>query len=51
MTRLQAYDLALTADGPSVIEINVGGDFDLPRLASGVGFLSGRFKEFLDSGA
>jgi hypothetical protein len=51
MTRLQAYDLALTRDGPSVIEINVGGDFDLPQLASAVGFLSGRFKEFLDSGS
>ncbi len=51
VTRLQAHDLAPTAGGPSVTEINAGGDFDLPQLASGVGFLSGRFWEFPDSGA
>jgi hypothetical protein len=40
---LQAYDLSPTPGGPSATGINVGGDFDLPELASGVGFLSGRF--------
>ena len=48
-TRLQAYDIALTNAGPTIVEINVGGDFDLPQLASRRGFRSGRFKEFLES--
>jgi hypothetical protein len=30
VTRLQAYDLAPNPVGPSVTEINVGGDFELP---------------------
>lgn len=38
--RYQSMDIAVTADGPVLIEINTGGGFDLPQLASGEGFLT-----------
>ncbi len=44
--RYQSMDIALTQDGPVLIEINTGGGFDLPQLASGQGFLSDEVCEF-----
>jgi hypothetical protein len=38
--RYQSLDIALTADGPLIVEINSGGGFDLPQLASGSGLLT-----------
>jgi hypothetical protein len=38
--RYQSLDVAITADGPSIIEINTGGGWDLPQNASGEGFLT-----------
>ncbi len=44
--RYQSMDIAVTADGPVLIEINTGGGFDLPQLASGKGFLTDEVREF-----
>jgi hypothetical protein len=44
---MQAWDIAVCADGPVILEANVGGDFNLPQLASGVGLLDDRFRRFL----
>ncbi len=44
--RYQSMDIAITADGPVLIEINTGGGFDLPQLASGVGFLTDEVRSF-----
>ena len=44
--RYQSVDVAITPDGPSLIEINTGGAFDLPQLASGRGFLTDEVQEF-----
>lgn len=38
--RYQSMDIAVTPEGPVLIEINTGGGFDLPQLASGRGFLT-----------
>lgn len=38
--RYQSLDVAVTSDGPSIIEINTGGGWDLPQNASGAGFLT-----------
>ncbi len=38
--RYQSMDVAVTPSGPKLIEINTGGGFDLPQLASGRGFLT-----------
>ncbi|WP_420346863.1 sugar-transfer associated ATP-grasp domain-containing protein [Pelagibius sp.] len=49
--RYQSMDIAITQDGPVLIEINTGGGFDLPQLASGVGFLTDEVRTFFrDSG-
>jgi len=45
--KLQAWDIALCPAGPVVMEINIGGDLNLPQLAAGAGILDGRFREFL----
>ena len=45
--RYQSMDIAILADGPTVIEVNTGGAFNLPQLASGRGFLSDAVLEFL----
>ena len=45
--RYQSMDIAILADGPSVIEVNTGGAFSLPQLAAGRGFLSDAVLEFL----
>jgi hypothetical protein len=44
--RYQSMDIAITADGPELIEINTGGGFDLPQLASGEGFLTNEVRAF-----
>lgn len=44
--RYQSMDIAITQDGPVLIEINTGGGFDLPQLASGQGFLTDDVRAF-----
>ena len=44
--RYQSMDIAVTPEGPMLIEINTGGGFDLPQLASGQGFLTDEVREF-----
>lgn len=44
--RYQSMDVAVTPDGPRLIEINTGGGFDLPQLASGRGFLTDDVRAF-----
>lgn len=46
--RLQAWDIAMCQDGPVAMEVNIGGEFNLPQLATGSGLLSARFRRFLD---
>jgi hypothetical protein len=38
--RTQSWDVALSADGPLLLEFNFGGDFNLHQLAHGRGILS-----------
>ncbi|MGI9491838.1 MAG: sugar-transfer associated ATP-grasp domain-containing protein [Geminicoccaceae bacterium] len=45
--RLQAWDVALTNRGPVLIEVNIGGDFNLPQLALGAGLMQPNFTDFL----
>ena len=45
--RYQSMDIAIQKDGPVVIEINTGGAFNLPQLATGQGFLTDEVLEFL----
>ena len=47
--RYNTLDIALTQDGPVVIEVNAGGSFELPQLASGSGFLTEEICDFLES--
>jgi Sugar-transfer associated ATP-grasp len=47
--RMQAWDIALTDRGPVLVEVNIGGDFNLPQLAHGTGLMDERFRRFLDS--
>jgi hypothetical protein len=42
-------DIAIAEDGPLLIEINTGGGFDLPQLASGEGFLTDEVRSFFRS--
>ena len=44
--RYQSMDIAITAAGPMLIEINTGGSFSLPQYASGLGFLTEAVREF-----
>ncbi len=44
--RYQSMDIAVTPEGPVMIEVNTGGGFDLPQLASGEGFLTDDVREF-----
>lgn len=44
---MQAWDIALCSDGPVMVEVNVGGDFNLPQLATGRGLLDASFDKFL----
>ncbi len=45
--RLQAWDVAMCASGPVLLEMNIGGDFNLPQVANGCGLLDERFRGFL----
>lgn len=44
--KYQSMDIAITEKGPVLIEVNTGGGFDLPQLASGRGFLTDEVYEF-----
>lgn len=44
--RYQSMDIAITDNGPVLIEINTGGGFDLPQLATGEGFLTDDVRAF-----
>ena len=44
--RYQSMDIGITQAGPVLIEINTGGSFDLPQLASGKGFLTDEVRDF-----
>jgi hypothetical protein len=44
--RYQSLDIALTDTGPVVVEINAGGSFVLPQMASGQGLLTDEVRDF-----
>jgi hypothetical protein len=44
--RYQSLDIALTDEGPVIIEINTGGGFGLPQNASGVGMMTDEMRQF-----
>ena len=46
--RMQAWDIALTDRGPVLVEVNIGGDFNLPQLAHDQGLMDERFRAFLE---
>lgn len=46
---LQAWDIALCPDGPVLVETNIGGDVNLPQIASGSGIMDPRLAAFLDA--
>jgi hypothetical protein len=41
--------VALTDKGPVLVELNIGGDFNLPQLASGRGLMDQGFTEFVET--
>lgn len=47
--RYQSTDIAITQDGPVVVELNYGGGFDLPQYASGKGMLTPGVRAFFES--
>lgn len=46
--RYQSTDIAITPDGPVVVELNYGGGFDLPQYASRRGMLTPEVREFFE---
>src|SRR3546814_14609338 len=44
--RYHSLDIALTDAGPVVVEVNVGGSFVLPQMASGQGLLTEETRDF-----
>jgi hypothetical protein len=44
--RMQAWDVALTERGPVLVEVYIGGDFNLPQLAHATGLMDERFRAF-----
>lgn len=46
---VQSADVAITPDGPLIVEVNSGGAFELPQLASGRGLLTDENKAFYES--
>jgi hypothetical protein len=47
--KLQAWDISLCESGPVLGEVNFGGDYYLPQLATGKGMLDAGFVRLLDS--
>ena len=47
--RYQSLDIALSSEGPVVVEVNTGGSFELPQFASGKGFLTNEVRNFFES--
>ena len=47
--RYHSLDIAITENGPVVIEINFGGGFDLPQFATGKGLLTDEIRGFFES--
>jgi hypothetical protein len=47
--RTQSWDVAVTQTGPHLIEVNFGGDMNLPQMAYGAGLLDARYREHLRS--
>jgi len=45
--KFQSLDLAITDKGPTIVEINTGGSFYLPQMASGKGMLTDDFIDLL----
>jgi len=46
--RIQSWDVALTDQGPSLLEVNPGGNFNIIQLASGRGAFDQDFRKFLE---
>lgn len=47
--RMQAWDIAITDDGPVALEVNVVGSLFIPQLLSQKGLLEGEFRDFARS--
>jgi len=47
--RYQSTDMAITDDGPVVIEVNAGSSFTLPQYASGKGFMTPKVRQLFRS--
>jgi hypothetical protein len=47
--RYQSLDIALSSEGPVVVEVNTGCSFELPQFASGKGFLTDDVRNFFES--
>ncbi|MGY3436551.1 MULTISPECIES: sugar-transfer associated ATP-grasp domain-containing protein [unclassified Marinovum] len=47
--RYQSTDIALTDEGPVVIEVNAGSSFTLPQYASGKGFMTPKVRQLFRS--
>lgn len=46
--RYQSTDIAITSDGPVIVEINYGGGFGLPQNAAGRGLLTPQVRSFFE---
>lgn len=46
--RYQSTDIAITQNGPVVVELNYGGGFDLPQYASGRGLFTPELRHFFE---
>lgn len=47
--RYHSLDVALTPEGPVIVEVNIGGSFVLPQIGSGTGLLSDEVLDFFRS--
>jgi hypothetical protein len=46
--RMQAWDVASTDCGPVLVEVHIGGEFNLLQLAHASGLMDERFRAFVD---